>query len=801
MSANFANQLRLAARSLRASPVFTVAVTLSLALGIGAAGTAFAAFQALVVRPVKYADPQRIVAISTSAKGADQDGVLAPDAEVWRRTARSLAAIATYKPLHVTLTGSGDADELDGASVSADFLRVLSLKPTIGRDFTDADQSVSAEPVVMVSDKLWTERFSRDPRLIGRAIILDGKNYRVIAVAPTDLALPASARFWTAARQSTASGGALTFVNVIARLKPEVALPRARAELSSILHSQESSRPALFPSRLRGLDVIAVPLGDRLFGAARPVLSMLIIAVVALLITACVNAANLLLGRVLARQNEFAIRVALGAGPADLFRTSLAESLLLGFIGGLTGTLLAAVGVFIFGQAATASVAAAQELRFDSRVAIVTSALAAAIALLLAIVPILSVWRASRSGTLSVDVGRTTASRRQQRLRLLFVSAQVAGTLPLIAAAVLMAKSLRNVLALDVGFRHDHLLTVDLRLSRSRYPSAQATEAFFERLVARVRSFPGVESVAFTGSMPLRGIATLEDVGAAPGSKSGVQVAVANVSEAFPAAAGLQLVAGRAFGPGDGPGDELSVLLSSSAAKALFPSGDAVGRRLPSAIGGKNVPPIVIGVVKDVPQLGIEAPPKPQVYLPIIQYGGWPTILVVRASVAPQLLGGSIRQAVAEIDPLQAVRAMKTMDETIDANLAPRRRNVAIVEAFAGIALLLSGIGLYGLVSYQVRLRAKEFGIRIALGAPSTRVLAQVVNQAVVAILPAMLLGLLAAVAASRVLQSFLYGVTGRDPGTLVAAALMLLAAALAACIPGVLRAIRVDPVITLRGG
>src|SRR5574341_63827 len=792
------NELRLALRALRKRPLFTAIAAVTLALGIGATTTLFTIVNAVLLRPLPYPEANRIVSISESEDRKDGQVVAAPDYFEWVRSAHSFEGLAAYGPTAAVLTGRDEPARLYGGQVSVRFFSIFGAHPTLGRTFRPEEAAPTGPGVVILAHDLWRQQFGGDPAVLGRTISLDGKPYTVIGVMPVRFAVPRGAQYWVPEQRNLQPGsGTVFFVEVVGRLKAGVDLAGARAELSAL-----SRRVGRLPSPMAtgetAREAVVLTLHDRMFGSARPALLMLLGAVGFLLLIACANVANLLLARAIMRQKEFAVRVALGAGRWRLARELLWESVVVGGLGGAFGLLIPLGSLAYFVRVSPASVARVENIHLDGTVLAFTAAVSLLTGLLFGLVPAVTATRPGALRALQEGGARTTGTVGQRRMRQALVVAELAVALLLLTGAGLLTRSFARAVAVDVGFDSEDLLTVDVGLTPSRYPDERSAMAFFERVAEQIRALPGVRSVGYTDAPPLAGYRMVVRFPMAGGGEMSPPLAVVRTSPDYLKAFGAQVVEGRLFNHGDRAGAPPVVLLSTSAAGAIFHNRPVVGQTLPIPVLGPGHQ-TVVGVVKDFQEPGSDTPRLPQVYQPIAQAPDHPAALAIRYAGDAIPLKAGIRRIVAGLDPLQPVYAIATMQEEFDRIVAPRRFNSLVIGVFAALALVLAAVGLYGVVAYQVAQRTQELGIRMALGADRGRVLRFVLRDGMTPALLGTACGIALSLAFSRLLTGMLFGVTPHDLCTFTVVPAVLVAVAIGACYLPARRATKVDPVVALR--
>lgn len=782
--------LRYAIRSLRRAPGFTVVAVVTLALGIGANSTLFSIINAVLLRPLPYPDSKRIVSISRVQGGADQGQVLHPEFLAWDGKVRSFEQLAAYTPSGATFTGAGEPEELHGAQVSADFFRVFRMRPALGRLFTPAENAPGGPPAVLLSHGLWTRRFGSVPGVVGRTVTLSGKPATVIGVMPPGFAFPGRADFWIPLRAPT--GGAIWWWEAVGRLRTGVSREQARGELAGIQRGVEAALPAFFPESQRSAALKVMTLHERLYGDARPALLVLLGAVALVLLIACANLANLLLARGAARRRAFAIRSALGAGRGRLVRQLMLESVLLALLGGGLALLVPLWAIDLVVAVSPASVGHVQGIHVDGTVLAFTLALTLVATMLFGLMPGMVLSRAGPHEALKEGGVHASGAGRHGRLRRALVVAELTAALVLLVGAGLLLRSFARLASVDPGFRANRVLAVGIYLWGSKYPNDGARNAFFQELRERVRRMPAVGAVGLGDALPLRGFRMTTNVGDFP------RVAVVSVDTGYLRTLGIPLSAGRDFTAADRAGAPAVAIVSRALARAAFPGMDPLGRmlKLPGVAGPEPV--AVVGVARDVKQVGLDTPAIPQVYRPLRQSGS-PQFLVVRAARDPASLVEPIRRAVREIDPDQPLALVTTMDRELADAVAPRWFNALLLGLFAGVALLLAAVGLYGVMTHVVTQRTHEVGVRMAMGARERDVVRLVLRQVLGLVAVGTGLGLGLALGLTRVVRALLYQVSPTDPVTFAAVPLLLaLVAVLAGWLPA-RRAARIDPMMVLR--
>jgi putative ABC transport system permease protein len=784
-------------------PGFTLVAVLALALGIGANTAVFSVIRGVLLRPLPYREPDRLVAIWESNLKANAAHELSspPNFKDWRDQNRCFEDMAAMAGAQATLADEGDPEVLIGAVVTPDFLDLFGVQPAMGRGFTAED---SQKDVVILSDALWTRRFGRDPSIIGRRIRFtqmtgtgSGAVETVVGVMAADFqpnfAGAISREFWWPHAADLKADRRSDFLRVFARLKRGISLAQARSEMSAI-----ASRLAdQYPDMNRPWTIQVNALDDAIAGnVARP-LWLLLGSAALLLLIACANVANLCLARASERHREFAIRTALGGGARRLLRQLLTESLALALIGGAAGLLLGIAtlrGMLLIGAS---FLPRAADVRMDWTVMLFTFAAACLTAVLFGVLPARQAARIELNESLKGS-GRGSVGAGRGHARSVLVAAEVGLTLILLIATGLLLRSFWDVQKVPLGFEPSHLLTATVRLPGTASDAAPAAR-FLPELLARAERLPGVLSVGAISAAPLTGNghnAFLIEGRPAPDAGT-IQDAVFSIATpGYFRTMGIALRRGRFLTPADTATAPLAALISEGLARRYFPDEDPLGHRI--SIDGANYFRIE-GVVADIHEESSALTPMPQMYVPHAQFPVLRMALEVRSAMEPTALISAIRGELRAMNPDLPVYSIKTMDALVDESVAPRRFALALIGLFAGLALLVASIGIYGVISYSVTERTQEFGLRMALGAMRGDVLRMVLWRGLRMVAIGIAVGALGALAVTRVLVGYLFGVTGHDPATFAAVAGISIAVAVAACAIPALKATRVDPMVALR--
>jgi predicted permease len=815
-------ELRGCLRALRRAPGFTATVVALFALGLGSATTLFSLVEAVLLRPYPFHQPERLVLVweALPQVGFPKMPFSPPDFEDLRREQRSFEGLGALANRRFDLSGAGgDAERVVGARTSPDVFGVLGVAPLLGRVF-DADEDRRGERLAVLSYGLWQRRFGGDTGVVGRRIALDRVAHTVVGVMPASFRFPLPgpafndepADLWVplsfGPEELGNRGGFFNF-SVVARLRDGVDLASARAEMDTLAPRVQANYPARLAQMLGDarLGVLVAPLRDEASGPSRRILLVLLAAGGVLLAVACANAANLLLGRAVARGKDLAVRAALGASRLRLLRQPLVEALVLAAGGGALGVLLAAGGVALLPSLLPNELPLAEPLRL--------SAPAVAVALLLALACAAGVGATPALLGLRADVqaalhdGRGTASPARRRVQAGFVVAQIALALVLLVGAGLLGRSLGRLLGRDPGFRPDSVLALAVTLPPAAYPQGDDVRGFCARLVERLGALPAVEAVGASTDLPLAHteVRALQVEGRELRGEDLPAIAYSWVAGRYLHTLGVELVAGRLLDERDGAGAPPVVVVSASTARRLWPGEDPLGRRLRS---GDEPWMTVVGVVGDVLDAGLLAEPRPHAYSPLAQeaderlaFAGDNPLrtlhVTLRSALEPADLAGSVRRELRALDPEAALVRVRPLRDDVRAALAPQRAAAVLLGLFAAAAALLAAVGLYGALAYQVTQRRREFGLRLALGAGGSEVARLVTRSGLRLVGWGLALGLPAAWVLSRSLGSFLFELTPHDPPTYALTAGVLVAlAALATSVPS-WRAARVDPLVALR--
>jgi len=793
-----------ALRRLVKAPAFTLVAVATLALGIGANSAIFSVVDGVLLKPLPYPEPDRLVGVYHVADGhrAVMSGPNFTDIAKSATTLESAAAISTGRAI---LTGEGEPTRLPIAEVSAAFFSVLRVRPELGRPFAATENTPGSTHVVILSHALWQQRFGGDAGVIGRRIMLDGVAKEVVGVMPAGFAYPDGREAWMPIEYDdnfVSKQRASWYLDVIARLRPNVTPQQSAAEVETLGRGLARQ----YPDADSEIGMSTYPLLDALIGDVRRAVFVLLGAVGFVLLIACTNVANLLLARAAARGSEMAVRTALGANRSRLVRQLLTESVLLSLIGAGAGLLLAVWGVDLLVRLKPAGIPRLDNVHVDATVIAFTVAIAIVTGILFGLVPAFNATR-GLSDTLK-DGGRgAVGARGGSRVRAVLVMAELALAVMLLAGAGLLLRSFMKLEAVDPGFRIGPALTFDLTLPDARYKEDERQIAFFDQLLPRLRALPGVRGASAILGLPLSGldiIISFQVQGrppVPPSQQPAMQVRVAT-PDYFPNI-GIPLKRGRLFTDDDRAGTARVVLISETAARQFFPGENPIGRTITLGWGrGPGKPRAggeVVGIVGDVKDGGLNEASQPQIYLPYRQWPVGSMTVVVTTAVPPLSLTDAVRSSVYALDGNLPVSNVSTLDAVVAKSISQQRFYMLLLTMFAAIALVLAAVGIFGVLSYAVSQRTREIGIRMALGAQGRSVVGLVVRQAMLLVAAGIAAGLALGLSLSQTMTRMLFGVTPTDPATFAGVAVLLASVALLASYLPAWRATRVDPIVALR--
>jgi predicted permease len=793
--------IRYGLRLLRKSPGFAAVAIATLALGIGANTAIFSTVDAILIRALPFADPDRVVTVweDATAAGFPRNTPSPGIYNDWAHLNRSFSGMAATRGASANLTGSGVPEQVVGRAVTANFFSVLGVNPIAGRAFT-ADEDRSGAQVVVIGYGLWQRRFGGNRSVLGQTLLMNGARYEVIGVMPRGFVFRnRDAEYWIPMAFSPEGAVLRTshFLNVVARLSAGITRDAVEDDMRRVdeLIRQEHPEPG------RHAPSVVVPVREDVLGNTRAQLLVLMAAAAAVLLIACANLASLLLGRAVGRRGELAVRAALGATRGRLVRQMIVEATTFSLFGGVLGLLLAPIGVSVVAQITPRGLPAQASSVLDLRLLTFALVVSVLTAIVFGLVPALQAARASLRDAMQQE-SRTSVGGRARLTRDALVVLQVAAALVLLAGAGLMLRTMANLRSIELGFRPDHLLTLRTTLPQPKYSESSTRLAFYDRVLGEVAALPGVEGAAYGTTLPFQSVGNTMGFGIEGRvlDASDPRDALSRVGTPdYLRALGVTLVEGRLLDARDANGAPLSVVVNETMARMYWPRETALGHRL--WLGDPNRPfYTIVGVVKDVHERGYQPAMKPAVYMTAAHRSGTsPEWLIVRMKGDPLDIAEPVRRIVARIDPDQPVSAVRPMLDIVDLDVADRQQQMILLGAFAMLALLLASIGLYGVLSYAVTQRSREIGLRIALGATAGSVMRVVVARGLAMTGIGLAIGLALAWAGTRAMQNVLYGVTAGDPSTYATVVALLASIALLASYLPARRASRLDPIAVLR--
>jgi putative ABC transport system permease protein len=803
--------LRYALRGLLKHPGFTAIAVFSIALGIGANATVFSVVNATLLRTLPYKEPERLVLAwgrTVSEGSLDQrNQVSATDVADFRSQNSVFEELTTYTGWMPILSGAGEAERVPAIQVGDGFFKVMKGEPMLGRVFTAGEQEDGKDFVVILGHGLWQRYFGGDAAIVGKTVQLNNRSYTVVGVMPADfrplpstLVAPEGQLYRPVAEAYDNQQRSARHLRAIGRLKAGVTLEQARAEMSGIADNLEQANP----QTNKDYGIHLVSLSDDLLGNLQPALLMLLGAVVFVLLVACANVANLLLVRASGRQKEIAIRTALGASRRQIVQQLLIESLLLSLLGGGLGLLLALWGVSLVESVTEQIHPLLKTIQLDWRVVAFTFGLSLLTGLIFGLAPALQTSKTDLNESLKEGGRNSGAGASRHRLRNVLVTAEVAMTMVLLIGAGLLMKTVVKLQAVNTGFNPQQVLTMNMSLPQIKYPKRENIINFYQQVIDRIEALPGVKAAAISSVLPLsdnfdgRSLA-VEDYPRPRGEEISVDLYV--VTPHYLQAMETPLLQGRALGEQDGEGSPPVALINETMARQLWPDANPLGKRIKFPGSDRNPQPWreIVGVVSDVSQYGLAEKPPMQIYLPHRQFATSFNSLVIKTEGPAENLAASVRNEILAVDKDQAAYNVTSLEKLYANSIALRRFFMLLLMVFAGLALSLAAIGIYGVISYSVSQRTNEIGIRMALGARHRDVLQLIFKQGMALAVLGVAIGLVAALGLSQVMESLLYGVSATDAATFAIVAFILTGVALVACWIPALRATRVDPMIALR--
>jgi putative ABC transport system permease protein len=794
-------------------PGFTAIAVLTLALGIGANTAIFSVIYAVLLRPLPFHDPGRIVAVKTTEPNRHDDiGVSYPAFLDWRSRNHVFEALSAFRTDDFTLTGKGEPLHLTGGVVSANTFSLLGIAPIVGRDFRPEEDAPSSTGLpVILTQSLWQQRFHSDPNVVGQSLILSGQVFTIAGVMPRGFQFPVQTTpvdFWTTvAIDAQSSNGnppitaqrGISYLDVIARLKPDASIARAQTEMSAIQGALNIQYPENRPKGIAILREI-----DDVVGQSRSALFILFGAVGLVLLIACANLSNLLLARATARHREISVRTALGATRWRIVRQLLAEGVLLAAAGAAAGLFFAVGAIRLLTRLAPGGLPRVADSDLNLQVLVFTAVIAILTSILFGLVPALHSSRVELATSLNEGGRSGTESRGRRRLSDLFVVFETALAVVLLAGAGLLLRSLLGLGKVDPGFAKDHVITFGLDLP-GRYGHLDRVE-FYQHLLAQIRTLPGVQSASAVFPLPLSAdeVKTSYDIEGRPVKEAERSVTTLHlVDDDYFHALGIPLVSGREFDARDDASAALPVVvISQTLAKQAFPGEDPVGKRIrPNISSSKDDAPmrLIVGVVGDVRAEGLAASPISESYVPYAQLPFAPMSVVVRTVIDPETMTPTLAKTVQSLDKDLPLLHTKSLDEYVQDSVADTRFDTVLLGTFGAIAFLLTCVGLYGVISYNVSQQTRELGIRLALGAAPDGILRMVIRSGLLLCGTGVVIGLILSFMLTRLITSLLYGVSTSDPLTFLAVPIALIAMGVLASYVPARRAARIDPIVALR--
>jgi predicted permease len=795
------------------NPGFAIVVILALALGIGPNTAVFSVMNAVLLKPLPYKNPDHIVSIAGRFTGIgipdDRNQISPPELMDLRKFSNSFSDITALQGASYNIRVTDTPERISGAVVSANFFRMLGVDAKVGRTFADDEDRPGKENVVVIGYALWQKRFASDPKVIGRTIQVSGRTVQIIGVAPQGFQFPTLAEMWTPLvitdAQLTPNFRGNHGLLVYARIKPELTLAQALTDMERV-SQQIIENASQYPYKNVNFAVLIRPLLEDYVGDIRSALIMLMGSVGLVLLIACCNVANLLMVRASARDREIGIRTALGASRRRLIRQLLTESLLLATIGAMLGILLAGFGVSTVARMGNSAFPRLTTASIDTLTLLFTVLVAFFTALIFGVAPALQVSQANSYECLKEGGRSSSTGSGHQNLRKLLIVGEVALSLALLAGAGLLIKSFMKLQEVDPGFKSDGVLTLRVVLPPARYSQPEQVRAFFRDLLDRVRKVSGVKIAGATSALPLSGQGgsgtTTMDTTAVPSDKVSAEADWRFITPGYFETVGTRLIRGRYFDDRDTETSLPVAIIDESMARTYWPAEDPIGKRIKrgsSSATNPNPWMTIIGVVRHVRLGSLERPSRVQLYMVHSQVSPGGMSLAIKTAGNIEAIAIAVERATMSIDPEQPIYAVRPFDELLADSVARRRVIMVLLVVFAGMALTLAALGIYGVISYWVSQRSQEIGIRMALGATRVDVLKMVISHSLAVVVTGVALGLIGSLAVTRLMTTMLFDVKAGDPTTFVLVCASLLAVGTVASLVPALRATLVDPVHTLR--
>lgn len=792
--------IRYGVRSLVKRPGFTAIALIALALGIGANTAIFTLVNAVLLKPLPFAEPDRLVWMFGNIRNGSNRASVAPldylDYRQQNSSFEQFAAQVSF-PAGINLTGNGEPERLKAGAVTGNYFQALGVQAALGRTFLLENEKPGNDQVTVISNALWQKRFAGDPGIVKKTITLDGKPFQVLGVMPPTFSLPQSAEIWVPLNFDSSPGmkqRKAHFLRPIGKLKAGVTLAQAQADLDVVAQRLEQQ----YPDTNKGWNLRLVSLREQLVGNTRPTLFILFGAVGFVLLIACANVANLLLVRAAGRQKEIALRTALGAGRFRIIRQMITESVLLALVGGAAGALLAMWGVELLVSMSAGSIPSTAHVKIDATVLGFTLLISLLTGVLFGLAPALRTMKVNLIDSLKEGGRGGSEGARRNRTRSALVVMECAVAVVLLIGAGLLIRSLIRLQNVSPGFEAQNVLTMRIELPRDKYDGPEKPANFFAEFENRLAGLPGVESVGLVSELPLSGQPndmpyTVE--GRPPTSPNqSYDDDFRRVNRHYFEALKIPFLRGRNFTDQEVRQGAKVLIISELLARQTFPDEEPIGKRLVMSFGNQAFE--IIGIVGDIRHRELESEPRAAMYMPVYERA---MNVVVRTKGEPGALSAAVRKEVQGLDPDQPVADLKTMEQWLDTAVAAPRYRTGLIALFALVALILASTGIYGVMSYSVTQRTHEIGVRMALGARRFDVLQLVVRQGMGLVIAGVVIGLLTAIGVTRLMSSLLFGVTAKDPLTFVAVAAVLTIVAFIACYLPARRATKVDPLEALR--
>jgi predicted permease len=799
--------IRYGIRTLTKSPGFTIVAVVALTLGIGANTAIFSIVNSVLLRPLPYSDPSRLVQLweANVAKARNEIPASYPNFADWRDQNHVFDQVVAYSDWSFNLTGSGEPERIRSSIVSPAFFSVLGINPIRGRVFSLGEDEKGKDLVVVISENLWQRRFNSDPNIVGRSINLDDKSFTVVGVISRGVQAPLMSdeiELWAPVSHGFGSDNRYGhYLNVLARLKGDTKPQQAQADMNTIASRLEQQ----YPESNKGRGVRVVPLSEQIVGNFRTSLLVMLGAVVFVLLIGAANVANMLLARAAARQKEMAIRTALGAGRWRIVRQLLTESMLLSLISGILGLLVAVWGIDLLVALSPADLPRVKEVTIDLRVLGFTLAVSVLTGVLFGLLPALQASRPNLNERLKAGGRSATSGLNRQRLRSFLVISEIALSLVLLVVAGLLIRSFQRLQAVNPGFNPSNVLTMQLDLSRTKYKTGAQVIAFHDQLLERLKQLPGVQNASARTSIPIASDASFAYLSFSLEGRSrdvsDPPVAYYNgVSPDYFQTMMVPLLKGRGFSDQDVRGSQNVVIVNDTLARRYFGDGDAIGKRISLEDNPKEEDWVtIVGVVGDTKPRELRSEPVAELYMPFKQQPERGMSLMIRHRDGGPDVAAAVRNELLALDKDQPVYNIRTLDSVLSESVATPRFRTMLLGVFAGVALILAAVGIYGVISYAVSQRTQEIGIRMALGAQAADVLTLVVKGGMTLVLIGVALGLAGAFALTRLMTTLLFSVRPTDLATFATVSFGLVVVALFACFIPARRATKVDPLVALR--